>query len=241
MSLTLYFDTETTGIPDWHSPSDSPSQPHIVQYCGILMDENHRTRMALDTLIRPEGFEIPAEAAAVHGITKEMAMQTGIPISEALAFHARLYAAADLIVGHNISFDQRMIRIEAKRLGLQEPDGKPQYCTMKNGTMMCRIPSTGRGGYKWPRLGELYAHLFGTQLEDAHDAMIDVLATAKCYQRMTRAQERKQLETVLPMGIVGTEAPEPAPAQIPAPVQAQTQDTQTGEGPGTDIGIGSRP
>ena len=70
MSLTLYFDTETTGIPDWHAPSDAPHQPHIVQYCGILMDENKRTRMALDTLIEPASFTIPATSTSASNSRK---------------------------------------------------------------------------------------------------------------------------------------------------------------------------
>lgn len=30
MNLALVYDTETTGLPDWHQPSDAPQQPHLV-------------------------------------------------------------------------------------------------------------------------------------------------------------------------------------------------------------------
>ena len=62
-------------------------------------------------------------------------------------------------------------------------DFKSLFCTMKSSTNLCRLP--GRyGNFKWPKLTELYKFLFNEEMEGAHDAMVDVRATRKCYYRL---------------------------------------------------------
>jgi hypothetical protein len=56
---------------------------------------------------------------------------------------------------------------------------------MKGSTEFCKLQ--GRGfGYKAPRLNELYKHLFGNWFEGAHNAMIDVEATARCLGELVK-------------------------------------------------------
>lgn len=60
---------------------------------------------------------------------------------------------------------------------------KPSVCTMERTTNWCAIPNPNSyyGGYKYPKLQELYAKLFGENFTDAHDALADIRATKKCY------------------------------------------------------------
>lgn len=57
MKTILFYDTETTGLPDWKSPSGGETQPHIVQIGAILC--NAETKEVVDTLnviVQPDGW-----------------------------------------------------------------------------------------------------------------------------------------------------------------------------------------
>jgi DNA polymerase III alpha subunit (gram-positive type) len=50
----------------------------------------------------------------------------------------------------------------------------------------CAIPPFRYGKYKWPKLSELHQKLFGTDFEEAHNANVDIQATAKCFWELKR-------------------------------------------------------
>lgn len=56
-------------------------------------------------------------------------------------------------------------------------------CTMKNDDVIewAAIPPHRYGSYKWPTLEQLHRKLFKTGVPDAHDALVDVEATVRCY------------------------------------------------------------
>ena len=72
MSLTLYVDTETSGLVETKLPASHPAQPHLVQLGLVLMDEA-RELATVELVVLPEGYVIPDRAAQVHGITTETA------------------------------------------------------------------------------------------------------------------------------------------------------------------------
>jgi DNA polymerase-3 subunit epsilon len=70
----LFFDTETTGLPLFHEPSEDPRQPHLVQLAAVLVDiDTRKTLGSLDLTIAPDGWEIPDDVVKIHGITNEHA------------------------------------------------------------------------------------------------------------------------------------------------------------------------
>ena len=44
----------------------------------------------------------------------------------------------------------------------------------------------GTYGYKWPKLSDLYFKLFRTSFQEAHNAAVDIKATAKCLWELKR-------------------------------------------------------
>ncbi|AVR89049.1 3'-5' exonuclease [Thauera aromatica] len=191
MKPILFYDTETTGLPDFKAPSEAPHQPHIVQLAALLVDPDSRQTIAsMDVIVRPDGWTIPAEVAEVHGITTERAITVGVSESTALGLFLDLWHAADFRVGHNESFDARIVRIAQHRFECGELDvwkeGRAE-CTARLATSICAIPPTdrmraaGRFHHKTPNLVEAYRHFTGRDLDNAHSAMADVQACRDVY------------------------------------------------------------
>lgn len=193
--MILFYDTETTGLPDFKSPSDAPHQPHIVQIAALLVDPETRVeRAAIDLIIAPDGWAIPAEVAAIHGITTEIAKRAGVSERVAIDLFTDLRGAATIEVAHNIAFDRRIVRIAMLRhLGMTREEiegdegGVERYCTMKASTGLVNCPPTARmlaAGFtkpKPPKLAECVKHFFGEDLTGAHNALADVRACTRVY------------------------------------------------------------
>lgn len=191
MKTILFFDTETTGLPNWKEPSDSKSQPHPVQIGAILADsETKKVIKTLDVIIKPDGWTIPEEVSEIHGITTEIAESKGIPEAEALQQFMDLYAKSSLRVAHNTTFDNRIIRISLKRYipdlvsDEEWKDRDRYYCTLIN----ARKQMGGKSGHT---LTECYAHYTGKELEGAHTAMADAEACMHVYWGIMDAQSQE--------------------------------------------------
>lgn len=191
-NLKLFFDTETTGLPLFKEPSEHPGQPHIVQLAAALVDMDTREEIAsMDVIVRPDGWVIPDEVAAVHGITTEHAAAVGVPESLALSMFLELWAGRPRIA-HNEQFDARIIRIAQHRAGELEQDlvrwkDGATECTARLATPIVKCPPTakmlaaGRTHYKTANLAEAVLFFTGKPLENAHSAMADVRGCMAVY------------------------------------------------------------
>jgi DNA polymerase III epsilon subunit-like protein len=184
-NMYLFFDTETTGLPkDWKAPlSKLDNWPRMVQLAYMLYDKEGNKLQEADLIIKPEGYTIPKEAADVHGITTDIANQKGIPLELALASFYEAAQTAEVLVAHNMAFDEMIVGAELLRKNKHNIiPRKKRICTMQSGVNLCRIPS--KYGFKWPKLTELHYKLFDTDFEDAHNAYVDISITAKCFWKM---------------------------------------------------------
>lgn len=182
----LAYDVETTGLPLWHEPSEDPRQPHLVQVAAALV--HMPTRQIVDSMnviVKPDGWEISDEVAAIHGITQAIALERGIPESEALDQLLLMWHRANGKFGHNESFDRRLVRIAIKRyIGDTLADiwkAASFNCTcflatpIMNMAPTARMKAAGFGGKpKKPKLTEAHLFFTGRELEGAHDALNDV-------------------------------------------------------------------
>lgn len=185
--MYLFFDTETTGLPrNWKAPvSDLNNWPRMVQLAWLYYDKTGKKISGNDYIIKPEGYTIPMETSRIHGITTARAMEEGINLSVVLQEFHELANEAEVLVAHNMSFDEKILGAEFLRKRMQNIiDAKKRVCTMQSSTNFCAIP--GPYGYKWPKLSELHHKLFNTGFEEAHNAANDIYATAKCFWELKR-------------------------------------------------------
>jgi len=185
--MILAYDTETTGLPDWHKPSDAPHQPHVIQIAMIRQDMQGKELDRFSSIVRPgPGAVMEPEAFDAHGISLEQAMDEGVCPIEVTERFIDWAGQAQLMVGHNESFDRRLMRISAARhLGFKWEPTAPSFCTLYRSKFIINLPPTtkmvaaGFSGPKAPKLEEAVHFFFGEELEGAHDATVDVEASLR--------------------------------------------------------------
>ncbi len=185
--MYLFFDTETTGLPrNWKAPvTDLSNWPRMVQLAYLNYDKDGTKISGGDFIIKPEGYTIPSDASRIHGISTERANKEGKNLLSVLKEFENLVNKADYLVAHNMSFDEKIIGAELLRCNMKNSIAqKRKICTMESSTNFCAID--GPYGYKWPKLSELHFKLFGTGFKEAHNAAVDITATAKCFWELKR-------------------------------------------------------
>lgn len=179
--LILAFDTETTGLPDWKSPSGDECQPHMVQLAAALFDQDTReVAQSMNVIIKPDGWDIPQETIDIHGVTLERAMDIGVSEEMALDMFISIWGGCTRIA-HNTTFDNRIIRIATKRYSDEQiidlwkdgSQGNEWVCTM--------LAARKIMGGKQPTLQEAYRYFMGADFENAHSAWADTMACADVY------------------------------------------------------------
>lgn len=186
--IYLFFDTETTGLPkNYNAPSSDLDNwsPRLVQLGWIMQNERKEVLSMGNFIIKPDGFEIPKASSDVHGITTEKALAEGEDLKKIVYMFLGAARLADVIVGHNISYDMHIMGAEMIRTwGQDYIEKRPTICTMQSSIEFCKIP--GKFGFKYPKLQELHKKLFDKEFEDAHNAFADINATAECFWEMKK-------------------------------------------------------
>ena len=202
--LVLVFDTETNGLPKHMRAVPNSSNfidwPKIVQLSYLLYDTDaKKIVLTRNYIIRVPN--ISEESIKIHGITNEISQQEGIPIKCALNAFIENMKLADMVVAHNVEFDQKVIIAELYSIMLDEIHdsywvnaigmmtySQKYYCTMQESIDLCNIKAftkVEKKEYKkFPSLLELCRHLFGYEPKGLHNAMNDVIICFRCFYKM---------------------------------------------------------
>lgn len=185
----FFYDTETTGLPkEYAVTAENYKQwPRIIQLAWIVCNHEGELLDSFCHLIKPEGWVVPSEPFwADKGYTTAKNEAFGVPIQAALEKFIIARKSHPFTVGYNLGFDRLMVRSELYRMGRNPNFKARKICTMVASTDYVRLPGRSGKSFKWPKLEELYKFLFDEELIGAHDALIDIKATAKCFFEMKK-------------------------------------------------------
>lgn len=208
--MFLIFDTETTGLAlNFNAPvTDTESWPRMVQLAWQLQDVEGKLLSQKSYIVKPDGFNIPYNAASIHGITTERAEAEGHDLNFVLEEFSKDVGRSFYLVGHNVQFDINVVGCEYFR---QEIESNlidiPSLDTQRLSTNYCALPGGRRGQYKYPKLEELHQKLFGHKFEAAHDAAYDVDATTHCFFELLK-RKVIQVDEVKDVALITYEAPD---------------------------------
>ena len=159
-------DVETTGT--------SIEADEIVSLAVLRLDADGRELDRFASLVRPAG-PIPAEATAVHGI--DDAAVRGAPTFAELAAELRGLLEGAVFVAHNADFDLPLVQHAFARAGARYlPTGVA--CTLD----AFRLLEPTERSHRLESLCERH----GIELDDAHDARDDALATVELLRLLLR-------------------------------------------------------
>ena len=154
---TLFFDTETNGIGSFR-----PASQRLVQL-GWIRGNKKRSYLINDVAKISE--------AVPHSIKVETCKENGVDFLKVFGEFQKDCVESTDIIGHNIEFDVSIILYELKKRGMKSEleifrnfmKNKQIFCTMKNSTDICKLPSKYNNKYKFPKLCELYYHFFNEE------------------------------------------------------------------------------
>lgn len=176
------FDTETTGL--------DVQKEHIIQLSLVKFEtETWSVLDQRDWYILPEGeFEIPAEAEAVHHISKAFLLENGVSLRSIYDELIAFTNGCDILSYNGNGYDAPLLHYNLQRLGLTfDFEHRMWYDAL----VLERIHTAGKVDENGERLHNnltsAYTRYYGHPFEGAHNSLDDVMATIEVFKAQVAA------------------------------------------------------
>ncbi|MCR5756953.1 MAG: UvrD-helicase domain-containing protein [Selenomonas sp.] len=156
----VVFDVESTGV--------DTTRDEIIQIAGIRLDKNGGVRERFVRLIKP--LAKVGDSVRVHGLTDDFLAEQGEDPRQVLRDFCQ-FAQGAVLVGHNVTYDLRILGSELSRLDMPQLDYPQFYDTLD----IFRRFYPNLPNHKLEFLGK-YCQV---SHPSSHDALDDILATAE--------------------------------------------------------------
>ncbi|MFI1971438.1 DNA polymerase III subunit epsilon [Streptomyces cinnamoneus] len=179
------FDLETTGT--------DPARARIVT--AAVLETKGGEVVASRLWLADPGVPIPAEAAAIHGVTDERAAAEGRParevVDEIAAVLTGHWSTGAPVVAYNAGFDLSLLTAELRRhrlpsLGERLDDGRKTGPVVDPYTIDRAVDRYRKGR----RTLQAVCREYGVVLDDWHEAGADALAAVRVARALAARHER---------------------------------------------------
>ena len=162
----IAFDLETTGLPKAEG-SDLVTQPKIIEFGAIKLDDDLKEVDRLEFLVNPQQ-QLDPKITKITGITDDD-LKNEKPFMAHYNKLCEFFLGEKTLVAHNLPFDRKVLKFELQRYDkmTQFPWCYQHICTIEIGE------------YVWGRkrkLGDIYKEVTGKDHDKAHRSVEDVLA-----------------------------------------------------------------
>jgi DNA polymerase III epsilon subunit-like protein len=188
------FDTETTGLPTGGKAPWFKTEywPYIVQISWLVYDTEQGCVVDdKDRIIKIDpNIEITPKSIEKHGITMERSQASEYLMKDVLIEFGNAIKRCDILVAHNIVFDDNVIKCEYHRNNIMNFMDKfrgEKYCTMRKSEKICKIQKVWPNGnvtYKWPTLDELHYFYFRNNPTNLHNSLVDIFVCFRCFYKL---------------------------------------------------------
>lgn len=219
----LFIDLETTGLvknaqgfelpPEEKYPNytenEHYNQSRIVQIGYVYCKNFHFEDISVDNIssiiIKPNGFTIPIEASNIHGITTETANKEGTKSFDVFKHQLTpILKECDFIIGYNIFFDVNVLLNELYRSKFPITinkinkliDTQHVLCTAilsKEYIIKKFRQSYFKKPHSIPSQKVVYKTLFNNDIQNAHNAKYDILATIQITNKLVAISDNDVL------------------------------------------------
>ena len=159
------FDTETSEFYN-----------DILQLAYVICDESGKIIKEKSRYVKNR---IPSiESEKIHKISKEKLKIDGEDFFQIIKDFIKDLDSCHTVIGHNINYDITAVNNDVKTYGVNVFKNKIPLYNVFDGI---KIEDTMTIYGKKIKLEELYKQLFNKKIDQAHNALYDVLATKECY------------------------------------------------------------
>jgi DNA polymerase-3 subunit epsilon len=165
MRNIVCYDVETTGL--------STQTDKVIQLSAVKFNEDFEIIGQFDEYIRPIGEWFMSEGAEeVHGISTKFIMENGKLLKDVGAKFLEFIEDCDILSYNGNRFDIKILTLNLREVGLDlQIDGRVFFDSY---LLETKLQSR--------KLGDVYKRYTGKDLEGAHNALNDVIATVEVFR-----------------------------------------------------------
>lgn len=151
----------------------------IIQLAYIIYDDNNREVKKINKYVKDRFVD--KRAGEITGITTDLLRKNGTSFNLIIREFLKDIHSVHSICGHNVCTDVSKLKSNMNKFKIQPSYDVFDFVIIDDTLNMYRSI-----GGKNIKLADLYQILFNEPMENAHDALVDVCHTAKCYVELKK-------------------------------------------------------